>query len=175
MPTRSRPGPVPFPVPSPRWELALAQLAALPESELDQLARRWLTALGGHAVGRDLRAAPYLAYEAFLGEPPLAVPLRARLYRRRQQLQPHHVEAFVGHLVRTGGSAGILATTGPVSKEAQQAADDAGIPRVRLLSGPEWLRELAFHRIGITFHTVPVWLLRSNASSGHDPSSRRRN
>lgn len=170
----SSPSRVPFPVPMPRWELALAQLGTLPEAELDHLARLWLTALGCRAIGRELRPEPLLAYTAALGEPPLAVPVQARLYRRRQRLLPHHVEAFVGHLGRTGHAVGLLATTGPVSEGARRAAEAGGLPRVRLLSGEEWLHDLAFHRIGVTFQSVPVWLLRPAGGARPSPDGRRR-
>lgn len=173
MPTPSGPNRVPFPVPAPRWELALAQLRALPDSELEGLARRWLSALGGRAVGLDMASGPFLAFEAALGEPPLAVPVMARVYRRRQQLQRHHVEAFLGHMVRSGCSAGLLATTGPVTDAARRAADAHGGPRLRLLSGEEWLRELALHRIGVSFRAVPVWLIRPDEAACRRGGGRR--
>jgi hypothetical protein len=45
---------------------------------------------------------------------------------------------------------------------------------VRLLSAEEWLRELAFHRLGVTLQVLPVWLVRPGGPAPGLPLGERR-
>jgi hypothetical protein len=140
---------------------------------LDRLARRWLEALGCRAIIPERRMDGTLAYGAVLGAPPLTLPVQARISRRRQRLLPRHVQEFAGSLARSGTAVGLLVATGPVAPDAWGAADLPGVPRVRLLSADEWLRELAFHRVGVTFQVLPVWLIRPGGPAPGVPAGGR--
>jgi hypothetical protein len=159
MPPRGGPGS------APSWELARSQLHRLSSKQLDQLARRWLAALGFRAVGREVREDAFLAYCALIGETPLSLPVQARIYRRRHRLQPRHVDEFSGYLARTGHVAGIAVTTGAVAQDAARAAAQS-FPPVRLLSGEGWLKELAGRRTGVAPCRLAAWIIVPPAPAG---------
>src|SRR5438045_790817 len=92
-PAGTRPDPRPG-----RFEPALAQIRQLPAADLDALVRRWLAALGCRGTCRRTPPEEPATYSAMLGDPGAAFPVQARVYRRRNRLQAHHVEAFAGHL-----------------------------------------------------------------------------
>ncbi|HTE20975.1 MAG TPA: restriction endonuclease [Armatimonadota bacterium] len=143
----------------PPWEPALSQLRTLSRPDLDRLVQAWLTELGLHG-SRVLDRRPGVAtYRAFLGCHPLCVPVQVRLYRRRNRLQVHHVEAFVGHLARQNAAIGLLVSTSGCSNDARLAAQSYETPQLRLLSGEQWAAELAFLRVGLRQQNLRQWLV----------------
>jgi len=131
------------------WEPALTQLRELAAADLDQLVSKWLQAHGFGAARCRRRGAHHATYVAALGTHPFRVPTAVRIHQRENRLQAQHVEAFVGWLQRHGIPLGILVTTAGFTPEAITAAPALGVPRVVLLSGPQWLDELAAVDLGV--------------------------
>lgn len=158
----SSPSPVPAPgtptLPLP-WEPALTELRALPPDELDQVITTWLATLGLAAPRVRERRPGVTTYQATLGPVPLCTPVQIRVYQRQNQLQVHHVDAFVGYLTRTGVPSGLLITTGGCSRHARLIAGGVQSRRVQLLSGPEWAAELANTRAGVKRRRLWGWIL----------------
>jgi restriction endonuclease len=141
------------------WGPALSQLRDLNGSDLDDLVRYWLTSLGLTAVRPLERRAQVATYQALLGERHVATPVHVRIYQRRNRLQVHHVDAFLGHLGRSGSATGILVTTGGFAREAVKLAAGVNSPRLRLISGGEWTAELASARAGVRRGCLAALLL----------------
>lgn len=170
-------GPLPSPAAHPihprehQWEPALSQLRTLPRAELERLLRSWLTRLGlspHHPIaGPDSS----VTYHALLEHAPVPLSLRVRLYRRKSRLQTHHVEAFAGHLLRAGVSAGILVTTSDFTREAQVIADAYRSPRLRLYTGPQWAAELAARHLGVKRGQLWRWILELHGKTEVDEST----
>jgi len=142
------------------WEPALTQLRELSPDRLDERVIRWLRSLGlrpGRGPHRNVRCT---TYEASLTQAPFQLPVHVRVYQRKNRLQAHHVEAFLGSLVRQGVTAGVLVTTGDFSRDAHRVAAQTQVPRVQLLGGPEWLADQAAKRLGVRRCSIPAWLLR---------------
>jgi len=139
-------------------EPALSAIRALPSEALDRLAARWLLGLGlrphGRAEGR--RVPPTYVAEA-AADPGCRV--LARVLLRRNALQAHHVDTFLGALSRSRVATGILATAGPVAPEAIRLAQALRRPRIRLVSGAAWVLELAEARAGVVRGSQDAWLL----------------
>src|SRR4051812_46949099 len=93
----SRPCTPALPLP---WEPALTELRALAPDDLDQVITTWLTSLGLSAPRVRERRPGVTTYQATLGQAPLCAPVQIRIYQRQNQLQVHHVDAFVGYLTR---------------------------------------------------------------------------
>jgi hypothetical protein len=168
--------PQPHPSPAPRtadradhWQPALAQLRTLSEGDLTAITSAWLQSLGVTPCHLDGRHGPTSTYRAFLGPTLLGGPLRLRIVQRSNRLQAHHVDAFAGWLTRCGIPTGILITTGKVTAEAREAAAAWRSPRVQLLSGPQWLGELAAHGIAVVRRPRPQWVVDLSASDAHVP------
>lgn len=125
------------------WEPALSQLLRLEPDQLDLLVRRWLAAAGAAPILRWPKPAEPSTYSAVAGSPTLPVPAQVRVYRRQRRLQAHHIEAFLGHLALTGNASGILIGTAGYTAAASRTASASKLPHVRLLSGTDWLEELA--------------------------------
>lgn len=155
------------------WEPAVSQLRALAPPDLDRLVSHWLAALDLSAIRTNGRHCRCTTYQALLGNFPVGVPIFIRVYQRQNRLQVHHVEAFLGHLVRLGIPAGVLISTGDFSREAYDLASTLHAPRIRLLSGPAWAQDLADRRMGLRPRRLWAWLL--DLSKGFaDPVKRRR-
>ena len=148
------------------WSPLLTQIGALSRPELDELIGRWTGRLGFRGL-RPWRAFPRPAtYQGLFGRLPLALPLRVQVYQRRNRLQAHHVQAFVGQLVRAGIPLGLLVTTGGVTDAARETARCSTTPRVLLYSGDEWARDLARRRIAVRRRTLWQWLLERGKRTG---------
>jgi restriction endonuclease len=153
-----------IPLPSPKrssfdgLDHAVADLRALSRPDLDALVTAWLTQLGASSVRAcDHRGVP--TYQALLGNRPATTAIRVRVYQRRNRLQPHHVEAFIGHLVRHHVSSGILVTTGDFSWEAALIGRAIRNPQIRLRSGHEWAAELVERGVGVKRRSVWQWMV----------------
>lgn len=162
----------PFPRSRPRlplpWEPALTQLRTASPADLDALVRAWLDKLGGRGVRLCERTPSRATYQTLMGGGSTATPLRVRVLRRRNRLQAHHVEAFLGHLVQHHVATGILITTSRCTREAERLAHTLHGPTIRLYSGPQWAAELAARRIGIRARTLWGWVLeRAGAVRRH--------
>lgn len=150
--------PRPAPV-LPAWEPGLSQLRTLPALELHPVLRQWLERAALQAV-RVLETHPgHVTYAARLGTGPVSLPLHVRLYRRRNRLQLHHLEAFVGHLMRHGIPAGVLITTGECTRDVRKGCRSPLLPHVRVLDGSEFATELAYRKPGLRPAQVRGWLL----------------
>ena len=126
---------------SPGDPRLLAALSRLSPDQLDALVGRWLRARSLHDVRLFERRGRISTYEARLG--PLETSVHVRVCLRLHALGVHPVEAFLGHLVRTGSSLGLLVTTGECKWAATLAARFSRVPSLRLYSGEDWARELA--------------------------------
>ena len=141
------PGPVPVDVPTGAAASAhLFSLRHAPPEQLDPLLRAWMAALGLEDIRLSERRGSVVTYEAWLGET-ARIPVRVRLYERHRRLHVHHVEAFLGHLVRAGCPIGILATTGDATWSAELAARTPRTPFLRLCNGSEWIKELEGYKL----------------------------
>jgi restriction endonuclease Mrr len=173
--SRPRSALLPLPGASPPLSLtfdpALSQLRDLKPAELDTVIGRWFLTLGLTSVRVRERRIGMTTYQAILGRPPVATPLQVRVYQRRNRLQVHHVDAFVGYLTRTGVPNGLLITTGGCSRHARLIADGVHSRRVGLLSGEEWTAALADARTGVICRRLWRWILELN--SGPRDASRR--
>lgn len=143
---------------------ALLQLRTLPPAALERLVRAWLLRPAARSPRRfspcERRSGAATFHLLLDGSPlPLPLALRVRVHQRRSRLQVQHVEAFAGHLVRAGVPAGLLVTTGEITPEAIRAAAGCVQPRIRLYSGPEWVAELAAHRLGPRRRRLWRWVL----------------
>jgi hypothetical protein len=158
--------------PLPAWEPAISQLREACPEQLNALVRQWLGAFDLTAVRRISSRPGSATYQAFIGPEPLSTPLHVRIYQRRNALQAHHVDAFLGHLVRSGVPLGILVTTGPCSRDAYLAGGSFRSPKIRLLSGDRWAAELAAHQAGVKRRSLWRWVveLRSRLWRGDDHS-----
>ena len=140
-------------------EPLLAQLRQLPPARLDRLAEIWFSRLRLHDPLLIERQPSHSTYEAQLRFGVVRLPVRIRIYQRRNRLQSHHVEAFLGHLVRSGSAAGILVTTGEVASQAQRTAAGITAPQLEIVSGREWARDLISGRLGVCRRHIWQWLL----------------
>jgi restriction endonuclease Mrr len=138
---------------------ALDQLRTLSVVELDTLILSWLRRLRLAPARRSESRAGATTYHALFEHSLFPLPVRVRIHQRKNRLQPHHVEAFAGHLVRCGVSTGVLVTTGECSRGATQVASAYITPRVRLLGGGEWLQLLRPHGVGLRRARLWHWLL----------------
>jgi len=138
---------------------ALDALRALPPGELDAQVTRWAENRGLGSVRRADRALRPATYWAFFGEPPLGLPALLRVHQRRNRLQAHHVEAFLGYLALAGCDYGVLITTGACAPEALRLSRERRLPRLRVISGPEWVRDLARWRAGVRRVARPALVL----------------
>src|SRR4051794_41568288 len=119
----SHPHPCPCrPTPPLPWEPARTELRALPPHDLDQMVSNWLATLGLTPPGVRERRPGLTTYHTLLGPTLVATPLQVRVHQRQNQLGVHHVEAFLGHLLRTGAARGLLITTGGCAREAMLVA-----------------------------------------------------
>jgi Restriction endonuclease len=148
------------------WEPALTQLRELAPADLDALVCPWLAALGLSSVQVRERRPNMTTYQAVLGASPLGTPLQIRVYQRTNRLQVHHVEAFVGHLTRLGIPSGLLLTTGDCTRDAVLVAGAVRAPRVGLLSGDRWAKELAASRSGLRRRSLRQWIVDLNTVLG---------
>lgn len=138
---------------------ALDAIRALPPAGLDALVIRWAENRGLGSVRRADRTSHPATYWAFFGEPPFGLPALIRVHQRKSRLQPHHVEAFLGHLALAGCDHGVLITTGHCAPEALRLSRERKLPRLRLISGPEWVRDLARWRAGVRRAMRAAWVL----------------
>jgi len=147
--------------PNSRFEPALTELRTLSRPDLDRLVQAWLTHAGLRRVeASQTRHAP-ATYQAVLDHPLTgrAARVQVRIHQRRNQLQAHHVEAFIGRLLRLGVSSGVLICTGGVSREARWIARLSEIPQIQLLGGEQWLAELALSKLGLRRLRLWGWAL----------------
>jgi len=169
------PHPAPSPCPSPNgplhWEPAVSQLRDLNADELHAVVVPWLSALDLAPVRLCTREARCTTYQVLLGERSFCLPLHVRIYQRKNRLQAHHVEAFIGYLVHSGIPAGVLITTGDCSREARQLASELTSPRIRILSGNEWAAELAAQKVGLRQRGLWRWIVDV---TGSQPGARGR-
>jgi hypothetical protein len=156
--SHSHPRSLPTAPPLP-WEPALTELRTLSPHDLDQMVAHWLTTLGLTPPRVRERRPGLTTYQALLGSTLLATPLQIRVHQRRNQLSVHHVEAFLGHLQRTGAAGGLLITTGGYSREAILVAGSTQLPRVRLITGAQWVAALAASRSGVKQRRLPRWVV----------------
>lgn len=171
---RTLSSPTPFPSPRPplpAWEPAVQQLRQLCPEQLDTLVGAWLSSLGLTGIRRCSARPGVTTYQAFLGPRPLSAPLHIRIHQRKNGLQVHHVEAFYGSLVRRGIPLGILATSGPISRDALLIAGSLRSPRVRLLAAERWAAELAAHRAGIRRRSLWHWIVELRSALYRRPGS----
>jgi len=152
------PSPLHASSPLPTWEPALSQLRNTAPADLDLLVSAWLTDLDLQTVRLIDRRAQVSTYQARLGTFPASLPVHIRVFQRRNRLQLHHVEAFLGSLARQNAVAGVLVTTGHASQAARHLALEITQPRLRLLTGPEWAKELAARDLGVRQHKLKAWL-----------------
>lgn len=145
--------------PDTAFEPALSQLRDLPPRELDQLVRSWLRGIDLDSLRRCEPTAGATTYHTLARSLPVLLGIRVRVHQRRSKLHVHHVESFAGHLVRAGVPAGILVTTGDCTSAARIAADSYRTPRVRLLSGEQWMAELARGKLGLRRRSFWHWVL----------------
>lgn len=142
----------------------LTKLRELPSTTLDRLVRRWLKRSGLHLLpDPDVTTHPP-TYAAAVSAGRLTTGVQVRVHRRKNRLQTHHVDAFLGHLLRTGSTVGILVTTGDITAEAAHAAHSTSYPKIRLVSGREWLQELASHGIALRRLSYRLWLLDTRSA-----------
>jgi hypothetical protein len=140
-PFAASPSPIP-PSSSATDKLPLHRLVRLSATELDGLVNSWLRSLGFHSVRLWERRGFISTYEARFGEARVSVPARIRVHQKLRHLQIPHVESFLGHLVRSGSSLGVLVTTGDCSWAAGLGARTPTSPYLRLCGGAEWAEEL---------------------------------
>lgn len=141
------------------WDATLTQLRHLPRPALDSLVRTWLLRRGAHAVRPTDTRATARTYQALLPSISSALPVHVRVHQRANRLQAHHVDAFAGHLMRHGVSTGLLITTSGCTRDALAAAQTLTVPRIRLVSGPEWAAELAKQRAGLIRRCFWRWVV----------------
>jgi hypothetical protein len=168
--------PSPAPAPPLPWEPALTELRTLAPEDLDQVVSTWLATLDLTATRVRERRPGTTLYQALLGSTLVATPFQIRVHQRQNQLGVHHVEAFLGHLLRTGAAGGLLITTGGCSREAILVAGSTQLPRVRVITGEQWVAALAASRAGVKQRRLPRWvvdlqrtLCGSSAQSDHRP------
>ncbi|MFN3650384.1 MAG: restriction endonuclease [Armatimonadota bacterium] len=155
------------------WQPALAELRKLPVPALDRLVRAWLHRLGACAARPSGRCPGARTYHVLFTATPVPTPMRVRVHQRRNRLQPQHVEAFAGHLTRIGVAAGLLVTTGEISREAASVAAGFVMPRIRLYSGLDWASELVRCRPGLRLRSVWRYLLDLGGRGETDRCSRQ--
>lgn len=153
---------------------ALIQLYEFAAADLDQILSRWLTALSLSLVGVVERHSRTTTYQAALGEHPASIKLRVRVYQRKHRLEVRHVEAFAGHLLRTRSPIGVLITTGTCAPDAILAAEAIQVPDIALLSGDEWMAELAQHRVGVKRRFLSQWAVELTTRLCPSPPGRAR-
>lgn len=158
------------PDPPSSWEPALGQVRSAGTEALDLLARRWLAALGLSSLLRWPRPDNPLTYSALAGAPGLPVQAQVQIFRQRTRLQAHHVEAFAGRLAGAGCGAGILVGLGGYTLAAARAARSCRSPHVRLLSGEDWLAELAHLGAGVRRANAGGWALDLAATPERKPA-----
>lgn len=155
-------------------EPAVGQLRTLPPGDLTALVLRWLAALGLDSVQPCGLVGCGSTFEARLPSALLCVPVRIRVHQRKNRLQLHHVEAFLGHLVRSGSPLGVLVTTGECTREATAAARASHSPRIRLVTGNQWVAELAVNKSGVKRRSLWRWIVDRSLLLAPPPSERRR-
>ena len=155
------------------WEPALSQLRTLSPSDLNAHVARWLRARGFRTICATSRSACCSNYTAVFGQAPFDLTVGFRVYQRRNRLQAHQIEAYLGSLVREGLSTGVLITTGEFSREAYRLAAQIPSPRIRLIAGPEWMADLAQRKVGIKRCSLASWLLSQTRSSSSAACERR--
>lgn len=156
------------------FEPAMSQLRHLTRPDLDRVIADWLQRIGFESIRCVERRRATTTYQALLGSFPMAFPFAVRVIQRDNRLQAHHVEAFLGHLVRHGRPAGLLVTTTGCTREAIAIAARSGSPCVRLLSGPQWCHELMAKKVGLTRRQLPRWVVDlTRLSSWSIPTARR--
>jgi hypothetical protein len=126
---------------------ALDAIRALPPAALDAL------------VVRSDRASRPATYWAFFGEAPFGLPALLQVHQLKNRMQPRHVQAFLGQLALSGCDYGVLVTTGACSPEALCLARERRLPRLRVITGPEWVRDLARWRVGVRRAVLAAWVL----------------
>jgi len=141
------------------WEPALSQLRGLPAEDLDHLIANWLRRTGLQPSRHIDRANGATTYRGLLGDFPFSFQIAVRVHQRDSRLQAHHVEAFLGYLSRHGLPAGVLITTGGCAVTASSIALGNARPRIRILSGAQWLRELVAARVGLEEYRLPRWVV----------------
>ena len=144
----------PFP-----WQPALSQLQHMDPRDLDAVIRRWVNSLHARILARREQRGQSLTYVGRSDCPSLNFPFALRITRREHRLQAHHVERFAGWLQRERIPAGILVTTGGLTPDAITAAASFGLPRIRVLSGPQWIEELSRAQVAVSEKRLPRWVV----------------